>query len=54
MVLLFAEQYCFGSRCSPFVMNLKQILTDGVDFMFFLTCFCFSKFSFVTKVGFSR
>ena len=42
MVLLSAEQYCFGSRCSPFVMNLKQILTAGVDFMIFLTCFCFS------------
>ena len=26
MVLLFAEQYCF-------VMNLKRILTAGVDFM---------------------
>ena len=48
MVLLFAEQNTFGSRCSPFVMNIRQILTAGVDFMVFLTCFCFSKFSFLT------
>ena len=48
MVLSFAEQYCFGSRCLPFVMNLKRILTAGVDFIVFLTSFCFSKFSFVT------
>ena len=49
MVLLFADQYCFGSRCSPFAMNLKRILTAGVDFMVLLTCFCFSKFSFLTE-----
>ena len=48
MVLLLAEQYCFGSCCLPFGMNLKRILTAAVDFVFFLTYCFFSKISFIT------